>query len=181
MKSSNSPQVDHWPWGTETILWGSKPEHDYTLKVLQPLVGRPGCLSLQYHNFKTESWIVWQGIAWGLLVVDGTVCTRVMRAGDVQPIDRGIIHRLMALSADCKVLEPSTPDRHAADKNQPKDVIRLHCVLGRSVVKPRNAEEAAIVTKAITVTEEAIACSEAGKLPPEYGVDLLNTAGAWRI
>jgi len=181
MSIEKSSHVDRWVWGTETILWGFKPDHDYTLKVLEPLVGRPGCLSLQYHNRKTESWITWQGIAWGLLVIEDTVCTRIMRSGDIQAIDRGVIHRLMGLSPDCKVIEPSTPDHHAADKNQPKDVIRLHCVLGRDVIAPRDAAEAVIVAQAIKITEEAIACVEAGKLPPEYGAEILARNGAGQI
>lgn len=171
-------KTDDWVWGRELVIWGYDPGHKYTFKILEPRKGRDGCLSLQYHNEKSESWLVLRGTAWALLVMGGTVCTRLMREGDIQTIEAGVIHRLMAVTADLRVAEPSSPDRHAADKTAPKDVVRLHCIMGRPVVSPRDPREEAIVKKCIEYTEEAIACIEKGVEPPEYEVDLLKLHGA---
>lgn len=176
MKDDKEMQVDQWAWGTERIIWGFDPSHRYTFKVLEPRRGRPGCLSLQYHHEKSETWFVLRGVAWALVVCDGVVCTRILRAGDIQNLPTGTIHRLMGVSDDVCVLEPSTPDRHAADKSVPKDVVRLHCTLGREVSSPRNAEEARIVQECIARTEEAIAAIERGELPVEHGTDRLRGA-----
>lgn len=170
-------KTDRWVWGTERIIWGFDPSHRYTFKLIEPEKGRAGCMSLQYHHEKSETWVVWRGAIWGLVVVDGVVCTRVMRRGDVQNLPTGTIHRLMGISEDAQVLEPSTPDRHAADKSVPKDVVRLHCVLGREVVEPRNAEEARIVAECIRMTEEAISAIERGELPKEENLELLMEGG----
>ena len=174
-------KIDEWIWGNEKVIWGFDPSHQYTFKILEPKVGRLGCLSLQYHDKKSETWLLFRGAAWALAVVDGIVCTRIMRAGDVQPLPQGIIHRLMGLTSDVQVIEPSTPDKHAADKNVTKDVIRLHCVLGREVSAPRNETEKKIVDECIQRTEEAIAAIEAGKEPKEYNVEVLNRLGASNI
>lgn len=176
-----SPQVDTWIWGQELILWGYHPSHQYTLKGLSPKRGRQGCLSLQYHNKKSESWVCVRGSAWALLVVDGQVCTRVLEVGDVQNIETGMIHRLMGVSENCLVLEPSTPDAHAADKDQPKDVVRLHCVLGRECAKPRDAHEAAVIQVCIERTEEAIGQIEAGQTPTGHNGDLLRNISAFHL
>lgn len=168
--------VDDWIWGSETIIWGFDPSHTYTFKVLAPKKGRQGCLSLQYHHEKSESWFQYTGIAWALLIIDNTVCTRLLRAGDIQNIPTGTIHRLMGVTDDCKVLEPSTPDKHAADKNVLKDVMRLHCVLGREVTAPRSSAEEALVQLAVQYTEEAIRAIESGSMPPEYNASKITGA-----
>ncbi len=167
-------KVDSWIWGDELIVWGFDPSHRYTAKVLKPKKGRAGALSLQYHHEKSESWIIFDGIAWALVIYKGTVCTKLMRRGEIINLQTGIIHRLMGASDNCQVIEPSTPDRHAADHTVPKDVVRLHCVLGREVSSPRSHEEAALVEMAIKLTEEAIAAIEKGTLPPEHSPEVLN-------
>lgn len=149
--------------------------------MLEPKKGKAGCLSLQYHREKSESWFVFQGIAWALVVVDDVVCTRIMRPGDIQNLERGTIHRLMGVSDDCRVLEPSTPDAYAADKNVVKDVIRLHCMLGREVAKPSNDQEAKVVAESIKITVEACAAIDDGQIPPEINVQKLIGNGAFRI
>jgi hypothetical protein len=173
--------VDKWVWGNERLIWGYAPEHAYTFKVLEPKKGREGCLSLQYHDQKSESWLVLRGVAWALVIVDGKVCTRVMRERDIQNLEPPMIHRLMGLSDDVQVLEPSTPDRHAADKTAPKDVIRLHCVLGREVAAPKDPEEARLIKLAVEYTEEAIRCCEEGKLPPEHNAEYLKGRGSFTL
>ena len=177
----NAIPVDRWVWGDERIIWGYAPDHAYTLKVLEPKRGRAGCLSLQYHHKKSESWFVLRGTAWALLIVDDQVCTRLMRPNDIQNIAASTVHRLMGVTDDVQVLEPSTPDRHAADKNAPKDVVRLHCVHGREVEKPRSAAEAKLIAQAIAWTEEAIACVEKGTLPPEYNAEFLVGRGSFAL
>jgi len=161
-------KIDEWVWGKEKILRGDSSAHEFTLKVLEPKKGRIGCLSLQYHNKKSEAWVVIRGLAWALVVIDGQVCTAVMKPGDYVAMDADTIHRLMAVSDDLQILEPSTPDEHASDKSAIKDVVRLHCVHGREVSAARNSTEKALVEKCIEYSEEAIACIEAGKIPPEY-------------
>jgi mannose-6-phosphate isomerase-like protein (cupin superfamily) len=168
-------KTDSWIWGDELIVWGFDPSHKYTAKVLKPKKGRAGALSLQYHHEKSESWIVFDGIAWALVIYNDTVCTKLMRPGDIINLPTGTIHRLMGASDNCKVIEPSTPDRHAADPKVTKDVVRLHCVLGREVAAPRNEQEAKFVKRAIELTEEAIACIEKGALPPEHDAEKLSS------
>jgi len=166
-------KIDEWIWGSEKILRGDQPEHEFTLKVLEPKKGRVGCLSLQHHNKKSEAWIVIRGLAWALVVVEDKVCTAVMKPGDYCAMDAHTIHRLMAVTDDLQIIEPSTPDEHARDKSVVKDVIRLHCVHGREVSKPKSLEEESIVKTCIDYSEEAIAAIEAGKMPPEYNPEFV--------
>lgn len=166
--------IDRWTWGNEKLVWGYAPEHQYTFKILEPQRGREGCMSLQYHHRKSETWFVLRGQIWALAVFDGKVCTRIMRPGDYQNLPTGTIHRLMGLSHDVQVLEPSTPDEHAADKSLPKDVVRLHCVFGRPIVKPRNDAEKALVDDAVRATEEAISAVEKGVAPRELNSNLMT-------
>lgn len=173
--------VDNWVWGREQILWGFDPSHKYTFKILEPKRGRAGCMSLQYHHEKSESWLILRGELWALFIVEGKVCTRVLRPGDGQNILVGMVHRMTGLSDDVQVAEPSTPDKHAADKTVPKDVVRLHCVHGRPCDAVRDAAQAALVTQAIEVTEEALRAIDAGQRPREYNPEFLVGRGAFRI
>ena len=172
-------KTDDWVWGQEIIIWGDEPSHEYTFKILQPKKGRDGCLSLQFHNGKSESWLCLRGTAWTLVVADGRVCTRLLYPGDIQVLRAGVIHRLMGVTDDVQVAEPSSPDRHAADKSAAKDVVRLHCVMGRESVPPRTEEEAEVVRTSIAYTEEAIAAVERGEMPCEHNAAyLLEHGGA---
>ncbi len=174
-------QTDNWPWGRERIIWGFDPSHEFTFKIVEPKKGREGCLSLQYHNRKSEAWLCIRGITWALVIVEGKVCTRVLRPGDTLTIPAGVIHRMMGISDDAQVAEPSTPDRHAADKKVEKDVIRLHCTMGRETTEPRTDEEAALVRTAVAYTEEAISAIEQGKMPVEHEPQFLKGRGAERL
>lgn len=171
--------VDNWVWGTERILWGFEAHHRYTFKVLEPKLGTQGCMSLQYHDEKSESWLVLRGAVWTLFIVGGVVCTRIMRPRDGQHIIPGVIHRLAGMTADAQVLEPSTPDRHAADKTVKKDVVRLHCVHGRPCVDGRDDEERRLVAESIAITESAMKDIEAGRTPPELHLEVLKQYGAF--
>lgn len=171
-------RVDNWVWGAEKIIWGYDPSHQYTLKVLEPKVGRAGCLSLQYHHEKSETWIGFRGKAWALAVIEGVVATTILRPGSVLPLPVGTIHRLMGVTENCQIIEPSTPDRHACDKSVKKDVVRLHCVLGREVDRPRNKGEETIIKQCIDITDEAIKFIESGEEPKCYNQEAFKLLGA---
>lgn len=160
-------KIDCWPWGCEKIVWGFELSHKYTLKILEPKAGRAGCLSLQKHAEKSETWLVMRGSVWALAVAGGQVCTKILRPFDFLNLPAGTIHRLTALEEGVQVLEASTPDVHAADKSRPKDVVRLHCVHGRAVSPAANADEARIVEFCVQLTEKALWDLENGMLPAE--------------
>lgn len=166
-------KIDEYVWGTETIVWGFDPSHKYTFKLLRPHKGRTGCLSLQYHNHKSESWLVTRGVAWCVVIQDWKVTTKVLWPGQVLNLEAGVIHRLMALTEDCEVAEASTLDAHAADKTITKDVIRLHCVHGRECIRPKSEFEQELVDAAVAMTERAIAANEKGEWPQEESYQLL--------
>lgn len=172
---------DSWVWGREKIIWGFDCSHRYTFKILEPLCGRAGCLSLQYHLRKSETWLVLRGMAWVLVVVDGKVCTRIMRAGDIQNLPCGVIHRVTGITSDVQIAEPSTPDEHAADKNIPKDVLRLHCYHGRPLTAPRDATEKSIVDLCIRYSDEAMDAISRNELPVEHDVQFLSGRGAFHL
>jgi len=174
-------QIDTWVWGREQIIWGYDTSHAYTFKILEPKRGRAGCMSLQYHLQKSESWLILRGELWALFIVDGKVCTRIMRPGDVQNISTGMVHRMAGISADVQVAEPSTPDRHAADKSIPKDVVRLHCVHGRACDPARDSGEQVLLQEAIEKTEEAIIAIDSGQMPKEYHPEFLIGRGSFKI
>lgn len=176
-----SLQVDSWIWGRETILWGFDSSHKFTFKLLEPKKGKAGCLSLQYHNEKSECWFQLKGISWALAIINGEICTKLLKEGELLQLPTGTIHRLMGVTDDCKVLEPSTPDRHAADKTAAKDVIRLHCMLGRAVDAARNSDEERLVKRAIDITEEACRMIEKGENPREYSPDILTSTCCFRV
>ena len=180
-KKSHLPHVDSWIWGKEVLIWGAASTHQYTCKVLQPKVGRSGMLSLQYHHEKSESWIQLTGMSWAMIIINGVISTRIMRPGDVQNIECGVIHRLMGLTNDCQIIEPSTPDKHAADKTIAKDVVRLHCVLGREIARPRNSAETALIIEAIKISEDAIKAVESGALPEEINVSALMAQTGFQL
>lgn len=171
-----SAQIDSYIWGSEIILWGYDLSHQYTLKILKPKAG--GCLSLQYHDKKSETWLVHKGLAWAMVVVGDKVCTRIMRAGDAQNLKTGTIHRLAGISDDLEVFEASTPDAHAADKSQIKDVVRLHCTYGREVSPAKNPAQAKLIQTCSELTLQALADIQQGKIPTEYNVELLLDYGA---
>ncbi|RME59616.1 MAG: hypothetical protein D6780_04840 [Candidatus Dadabacteria bacterium] len=179
--SFKSVKVDSWVWGKEAIIWGDKLEHKFTLKVLKPKVGKEGMLSLQYHREKEEAWVVYSGKGWILLASEGEVGTRIMKPGDFQTVPRGVIHRMMGLTNDFAVIEPSTPDVHAADKSKIKDVVRLHCVFGRECEKPKSLDQQTLVERCIQISEEALCLVEEGETPPEYNLNWVLKQGGGNL
>jgi len=160
---------DSYVWGSEAILWGNEPTDKYTVKLLKPNAGRFGCLSLQYHEKKDESWVVMNGQVWALLVINDTVCTKILKPGDFQNIPAKTIHRLMGLTRHVRVLEASSLDEHAADKNKEKDVVRLDCVFGR---ESKAHHDPKIVELCLEYTEEAAQCFIKEEDPPQYHPEL---------
>lgn len=171
-------KIDTWAWGNEILLAGSEPGLKYTWKVLVPKVGRAGCLSLQSHSEKEETWLCQNGLAWALLILEGQVCTRLLYPGEIQHLESGIMHRLAAVAPDTWVAEVSTPDRHAADKSAPKDVIRWHDVHGRDVTPPQDPEQARLISECAKITEEALTYIDRGQAPREYNTELFLKHGA---
>jgi len=165
-------------WGSEAILWGNEVTDKYTMKLLKPNAGRFGCLSLQYHEEKDESWTIMVGEVWALLVIDGLVCTKILKPGDFQNIPAKTIHRLMGLAQHVRVLEASSLDKHAADTNKPKDVTRLDCVFGRESI---DYEDQEIVQTCLKYTEEAIEYFIKGVEPPQYHPERFSNLNLFSI
>lgn len=180
-RTGESLKVDTWPWGIERVVWGFEPGHQFTFKLLEPKRGRAGCMSLQYHHEKSELWMVLRGEIWALVVVGDQVCTRIMGPGDIQTLPVGTIHRMMGLSDDARVAEPSTPDRHAADKSVAKDVVRLHCYQGRAVAQLDEAHQRKLVARCVELSDQAVAAVERGVRPDELNSQLLIGHGAYRV
>lgn len=160
-------KLDSYIWGTEEILCGNHVTDPYTLKRIRPKKGRDGVLSLQYHRFKTESWVIEEGVAWFLLI---DMVSSSIKTGSLHPmqhlhIPALTIHRLGAVSPYTSILETSTPDIHAADKSQPKDVVRLHCVHGRVCEGLPSTVSEKVINKAIELTELAIGKMDRGVAP----------------
>ena len=101
------------PWGYELIWAHTK---SYAGKVLHVKKGES--LSLQYHNSKTESMLVYKGKI-EFESVDGI---RIMDQGDAVFIKAGEIHRVKALE-DTDIFEVSTPEL--------QDIVRLKDNYGR--------------------------------------------------
>ncbi len=105
------------PWGFE-LIWAQTGR--YVGKVIHVRAGH--ALSLQYHNRKEETLLLWSG---RLLFELGTECRT--RSWEMQPGDRvhiapGTVHRMTAID-DSDVFEVSTPELD--------DVVRLDDRYGR--------------------------------------------------
>ena len=117
MNDRDEARVDK-PWGHERH-WARTDR--YVGKVLHIRAGH--ALSLQYHNRKDETILVWSG---RLLFEtrDGDAArTRELGAGDRVHVPPGTVHRMTALE-DCDVIEVSTPELD--------DVVRLEDRYGRA-------------------------------------------------
>ncbi len=116
MKPVAVKRVDK-PWGYE-LHWAVT--NRYVGKVLHIHAGH--ALSLQYHERKEETILLWSGrLRFELRDGDRTV-TREMQPGDVQHVPPRTVHRMTALE-DCDIFEVSTPDLD--------DVVRLEDRYGR--------------------------------------------------
>jgi mannose-6-phosphate isomerase-like protein (cupin superfamily) len=107
------------PWGYE-LLWAQTPQ--YAGKVLH--IRRGGRLSLQYHERKYETILLWSGkMVFVFEDDDGKLQELHLSPGMAHHVPTGRKHRMIALE-DCDVFEVSTNDLD--------DVVRLEDSYGRA-------------------------------------------------
>ena len=107
------------PWGHE-LIWAVTDR--YVGKVLH--INRGHRLSLQYHEQKLETFLLYSGrMALVFEGENGALTETVLEAGAVQHVPAGRKHRMIALE-DCEVFEVSTPEL--------QDVVRLDDSYGRA-------------------------------------------------
>lgn len=106
------------PWGYE-IHWAHAAR--YVGKILHINAGH--ALSLQYHDVKEETILLWSGRMLFEIQEGDTLVKKQMRPGDRIHVTPKTIHRMTALE-DCDVFEVSTPELD--------DVVRLEDRYGRT-------------------------------------------------
>lgn len=99
------------PWGSE-IIWAQT--DNYVGKMLFIKAGER--LSLQYHEYKSESLLVNQGRVKYYWEDQAGMCMKIMCKGDHVDVPAGTKHRIEAIDCSC-VIEVSTPELD--------DVVRL--------------------------------------------------------
>jgi mannose-6-phosphate isomerase-like protein (cupin superfamily) len=113
---ANLTKVDK-PWGYE-LHWALTDR--YVGKVLHVRAGH--ALSLQYHNRKDETILLWSGKILMEVQEGDRLVKREMVRGDRLHITPGTIHRMTAIE-DSDIIEVSTPELD--------DVVRLEDRYGR--------------------------------------------------
>jgi len=116
VKEQDITRVDK-PWGYE-LHWAVTDR--YVGKVLHIRKGH--ALSLQYHNRKDETILLWQGRLLFEIGDRQALDRRELGPGDRIHVPPGTVHRMTAME-DCDVFEVSTPDLD--------DVVRLEDRYGR--------------------------------------------------
>ena len=106
------------PWGYE-LHWAKTDR--YVGKVIHVEAGQ--ALSLQYHNVKDETILLWSGRLEFEIIRDGEPTTFEMKPGDRIHIAPKTTHRMTAVE-DCDIIEVSTPELD--------DVVRLEDRYGRA-------------------------------------------------
>jgi len=106
------------PWGYE-LHWAKTDR--YVGKIIHVDAGH--ALSLQYHNRKDETILLWAGRLLFEIHEDGKRVEREMRPGESVHVAPGTVHRMTALE-DCDIFEVSTPELD--------DVVRLEDRYGRA-------------------------------------------------
>ena len=106
------------PWGYE-LRWALTAR--YVGKVIHIDAGQ--ALSLQYHNVKDETILVWSGRIRFEIQDDHGNTVKEMGPGDNAHITPGTVHRMTAIE-DTDIFEVSTPEL--------EDVVRLEDRYGRS-------------------------------------------------
>ena len=118
MDSSNENEVRiEKPWGYE-IHWAKTDR--YVGKVIHIEAGH--ALSLQYHNLKDETILLWSGRLLFELQNERENREWEMNPGERIHISPNVVHRMPAIT-DCDVIEVSTPEID--------DVVRLEDRYGR--------------------------------------------------
>ncbi len=105
------------PWGYE-LHWAKTDR--YVGKVIHVNAGH--ALSLQYHNLKDETILLWKGRLQFEIRRGDNVDTWEMAAGDRVHVAPKTVHRMTAIE-DCDIIEVSTPELD--------DVVRLEDRYGR--------------------------------------------------
>jgi mannose-6-phosphate isomerase len=106
------------PWGYE-LHWARTDR--YVGKVIHVNAGH--ALSLQYHNVKDETILLWSGRLEFEITRDGETSTFEMTPGERIHVAPKTVHRMTAV-VDCDIIEVSTPELD--------DVVRLEDRYGRS-------------------------------------------------
>jgi quercetin dioxygenase-like cupin family protein len=105
------------PWGYE-LRWARTDR--YVGKVIHVNAGH--ALSLQYHNIKEETILLWSGRLLFEIQESGTLVSREMKPGDRVHVTPKTVHRMTAIE-DSDIFEVSTPELD--------DVVRLEDRYGR--------------------------------------------------
>jgi mannose-6-phosphate isomerase len=113
---SDIPRVEK-PWGYE-LHW-AKTER-YVGKIIHINAGH--ALSLQYHNLKDETILLWSGKLLFEIQQNGELTKHEVGPGERFRVTPGTIHRMTAIE-DSDVIEVSTPELD--------DVVRLEDRYGR--------------------------------------------------
>ena len=116
MGSADYTKVEK-PWGYE-LHWAKTDR--YVGKVLHVNAGH--ALSLQYHNRKEETILLWAGHLLFEIEKIGSLTKLEMKPGDRVHVAPKTVHRMTALQ-DCDIFEVSTPELD--------DVVRLEDRYGR--------------------------------------------------
>jgi mannose-6-phosphate isomerase len=113
---SDIPRVEK-PWGYE-LHWAKTDR--YVGKIIHIKAGH--ALSLQYHNLKDETIMLWSGKLLFEIQQNGELKKHEVGPGQPFHVTPGTIHRMTAIE-DCDVIEVSTPELD--------DVVRLEDRYGR--------------------------------------------------
>jgi mannose-6-phosphate isomerase-like protein (cupin superfamily) len=105
------------PWGFE-LHWAKTDR--YVGKILHVSAGH--ALSLQYHNRKEETILLWAGRLLFEIEQNGSLARLEMKPGDRVHVTPKTVHRMTAIE-DCDIFEVSTPELD--------DVVRLEDRYGR--------------------------------------------------
>ncbi len=110
------PRIEK-PWGYE-LHW-AKTER-YVGKIIH--INKGQALSLQYHNEKDETILLWSGKLLFEIQENGQLMKHEISPGTRFHVTPGTVHRMTAIE-DCDVVEVSTPELD--------DVVRLEDRYGR--------------------------------------------------
>ena len=113
---SEIPRINK-PWGYE-LHWAKTDR--YVGKVIHINAGH--ALSLQYHNIKDETILLWKGKLLFEIQRDGQLTKHEVLPGERFHVTPGTVHRMTAIE-DCDVIEVSTPEID--------DVVRIEDRYGR--------------------------------------------------
>ena len=116
MDSADVAKVEK-PWGYE-LHWAKTDR--YVGKILHVNAGH--ALSLQYHNRKEETILLWAGHLLFEIEKNGSLTQLEMKPGDRVHVAPKTVHRMTAIE-DCDIFEVSTPELD--------DVVRLEDRYGR--------------------------------------------------